>query len=109
MAYNEELASRIRVALGGHDGVVEKKMFGGIAFMLKGNMCVGVTGDDLMVRAGANGLDRALAQPHARPMDFTGRPMKGFVYVDSARTEKDDSLKQWVQRGVAFAGTLPPK
>ena len=109
MAYNEELALRIRVALGGHDGVVEQKMFGGLAFMLKGNMCVGVTGDDLMVRVGAGGLEDALAQPHARPMDFTGRPMKGFVYVDSAGTEKDDSLEQWVQRGAAFAGSLPAK
>ena len=109
MAYNEELALRIRVALGGNDGVVEKKMFGGIAFMLGGNMCCGVTGDDLMVRVGPDGLDDALVQPHARPMDFTGRPMKGFVYVGSAGTEKDDSLKQWVQRGVAFARTLPAK
>ena len=109
MAYNEELALRIRVALDGHDGVAEKKMFGGIAFMLDGNMCVGVTGDDLMVRVGPGGSDAALAQPHARPMDFTGRPMKGFVYVGSAGTEKDDSLTQWVQLGVAFARTLPAK
>ena len=109
MAYNEELALRIRAAMGSHEGVVERKMFGGIAFMLKGNMTVGVTGDDLMVRVGPNGLDDALSQPHARPMDFTGRPMKGFVYVDSAGTEKDESLKQWVQRGVAFAQSLPAK
>ena len=109
MAFNEELALRIRVALGGRDGVVEKKMFGGIAFMLSGNMCVGVTGDDLMVRVGPDGLEGALAQPHARPMDFTGRPMKGFVYVDTAGTENDDTLKQWIQRGVAFVQTLPSK
>ncbi|PKB63648.1 MAG: RNA methyltransferase [SAR202 cluster bacterium Io17-Chloro-G2] len=109
MAFNEELALRIRAALSGHDGVVEKKMFGGIAFMLQGNMCVGVTGCDLMVRVGPNGLDDAMAQPHARPMDFTGRPMKGFVYVEPAGTEKDDSLKRWVQRGVAFVASLPAK
>lgn len=109
MAYNEELAMRIRVALGGRDGVVEKKMFGGIAFMLSGNMCCGVTGDHLMVRVGPEGLDDAMAQPHARPMDFTGRPMKGFVYVGPLGTEQDDSLKRWVQRGVDFAGTLPVK
>ena len=109
MAYNEDLALRVQVALSGQDGVVEKRMFGGIAFMLKGNMCVGVTKDDLMVRVGPDGLDAALAQPHARPMDFTGRPMKGFVYVGPAGTEKDDPLNQWVQRGVAFAGTLPAK
>jgi len=109
MPYNEELALRIRAATGGHEGVVERKMFGGIAFMLKGNMSVGVTGDDLMVRVGPNGLDDELSQPHARPMDFTGRPMKGFVYVDSEGTEKDKSLKQWVQRGVDFAQSLPAK
>ena len=109
MAYNEELDLRIRVVLGGHQGVVEKKMFGGMAFMLSGNMCVGVTGDDLMVRVGPDGLEDALAQPHARPMDFTGRPMKGFVYVDSPGTETEDSLEKWVQRGVAFARTLPSK
>ena len=109
MAYNEDLALRIRVALGGYDGVVERKMFGGIAFMLSGNMCCGVTGGDLMVRVGPDGLDGALAQPHTRPMDFTGRPMKGYVYVGPAGTEKDESLKQWVQRGAAFAGSLPAK
>ena len=109
MAYNEELALRIRVARGCRDGVVERKMFGGIAFMLSGNMCCGVTGDDLMVRVGPDGLNGALAQPHSRPMDFTGRPMKGFVYVGAAGTEEDDSLRQWVQRGVAFAGSLPAK
>ena len=109
MAYNGELALRIRVTLDGRDGVTEIKMFGGIAFMLKGNMCCGVIGGDLMVRVGADGLDGALAQPHSRPMDFTGRPMKGFVYVGAAGTEEDDSLRQWVQRGVAFAGSLPAK
>ena len=109
MSYNEELALRIRVALDGQERVVERKMFGGIAFMLSGNMCVGVTGDDLMVRVGPDGLDDAMAQPHARPMDFTGRPMKGFVYVGPLGTEHDDPLKQWIQRGVAYAETLPAK
>ena len=109
MPFNEDLALHIRAALGSRDGVVERKMFGGIAFMLSGNMCVGVTGDDLMVRVGPGGLDDAMAQPHARPMDFTGRPMKGFVYVAPAGTAKDDSLKQWVQRGIDFAGSLPAK
>jgi TfoX/Sxy family transcriptional regulator of competence genes len=70
MPFNEDLALRIRAALGSRDGFVERKMFGGIAFMLSGNMCVGVTGDDLMVRVGPGGLDDAMAQPHARPMDF---------------------------------------
>lgn len=83
-------------------------MFAGIAFMLQGNMCCGVTNDDLMVRVGADALEGALAQPYARPMDFTGRPMKGCVFVDAAALG-DRDLKRWVQRGVTFAGSLPAK
>ncbi|MEE3005616.1 MAG: TfoX/Sxy family protein [Chloroflexota bacterium] len=83
-------------------------MFGGIVLMLHGNMCCGVTNDDLMVRVGADALEDALAQPYARPMDFTGRPMKGFVFVDAAALG-DRDLKRWVQRGVTFAGSLPAK
>jgi hypothetical protein len=78
MAYDEKLAQRVRQALSGQDGIVEKKMFGGLAFMLHGNMSVGVEKDRLMVRVGPDRYDEALARPHARPMDFTGRPMKGF-------------------------------
>lgn len=81
-------------------------MFGGIAFMLQGNMRFSVTNDDLMVRVGAEALEGALAQPYARPMDFTGRPMKGFVVVDAAALG-DRDLKRRVQRGVTFAGSLP--
>ncbi len=76
--------------------------------MLQGNMCCGVTNDDLMVWVGADALEDALAQPYARPMDFTGRPMKGFVFVDAAALG-DRDLKRWVQRGVTFAGSLPAK
>ncbi len=76
--------------------------------MLQGNMCCGVTNDDLMVRVGADALEDALARPYARPMDFTGRPMKGFVFVDAAALG-DRDLKRWVQRGVTFAGSLPAK
>lgn len=76
--------------------------------MLQGNMCCGVTNDDLMARVGADALEDALAQPYARPMDFTGRPMKGFVFVDAAALG-DRDLKRWVQRGVTFAGSLPAK
>ena len=79
MAYNAEIADRVLKMMVGREGLTERKMFGGIAFMLNGNMCCGVTNDDLMVRVGADGLEDALDQPHARPMDFTGRPMKGFV------------------------------
>ncbi len=76
--------------------------------ILHGNMCCGVTNDDLMVRVGADALEDALAQSYARPMDFTGRPMKGFVFVDAAALG-DRDLKRWVQRGVTFAGSLPAK
>ena len=77
MAFNAEIADRVLKVLEGREGLTERKMFGGIAFMLNGNMCCGATNDDLMVRVGADGLEDALDQPHARPMDFTGRPMKG--------------------------------
>jgi TfoX/Sxy family transcriptional regulator of competence genes len=108
MPYNPEIAQRVQKALEGQDGLTERKMFGGIAFMLRGNMCCGVTNDDLMVRVGAEALEDALVQPYARPMDFTGRPMKGFVFVDAAALG-DRDLKRWVQRGVTFAGSLPAK
>ena len=82
MGYDERLAERVRAVLADLDGVREQKMFGGLAFMVRDKMCVGVTNDDLMVRLGVDGHDAALKRPHARPMDFTGRPMKGFVFVE---------------------------
>ena len=108
MAYNAEIADRVLKMMVGREGLTERKMFGGIAFMLNGNMCFGVTNDDLMVRVGADGLEDALAQPPARPMDFTGRPMKGFVFVDAGAVG-DRVLRQWIQRGVTFAESLPAK
>ena len=109
MAYDSKLADRVRMALESHLGLTERKMFGGIAFMLNGNMCCGVINDDLMVRVGAEGLEDALARPHARPMDFTGRPMKGFVFVGPEGTVGESTVEEWVLRGVAFAGSLPAK
>ena len=114
MAYDERLAGRVRRALEARakapDGVaVERKMFGGIAFMVRGHMCVGVTGDDLMVRVGPDAHAEALMLPHARPMDFTGRPMRGFVYVDTAGVESAAHLAAWVERSLAFVETLAPK
>jgi TfoX/Sxy family transcriptional regulator of competence genes len=108
MAYNAEIADRVLKMMVGREGLTERKMFGGIAFMLNGNMCFGVTNDDLMVRLGADGLEDALDPPHARPMDFTGRPMKGFVFVDAGAVG-DRVLRQWIQRGVTFAESLPAK
>ena len=109
MAYDEELAERIRRALAGRQGVSEKKMFGGIAFMLRGYMCCGIVGDELMVRVGPGRFQEALAEPHARPMDFTGRPMRGMVYVTPEGCRTDEALKRWVEQGLNFAATLPAK
>lgn len=109
MAYDNELANRIRGILDGHMGIAEKGMFGGLAFMLNGNMCVGVVKADLMVRVGADDYDAALAHEGARPMDFTGRPLRGFVFVSGEAVATDGSLAEWVGRGLAFAASLPAK
>ena len=103
MAYDERLADRIRVMLRGRDDVVERKMFGGIAFMVAGRMACGVIRDDLMVKVGADEHDDALAQPHTRPMAFTGRPMKGMVYVEPSGIESEADLARWVDRAVRVA------
>ena len=108
MAYDEKLAARVRKALAGEADLTERKMFGGLSFMLNGNMCCGVVAGDLMVRVGPDAYGNALQQRGARPMDFTGRPMKGMVYVGPADCE-GRALKTWLQRGVAFASSLPGK
>lgn len=108
MAYDEGVAQRLRETLGDED-VVEKKMFGGVAFMHRGNMCCGVVGEELMVRVGADAYEAALAEPHARAMDFTGRPMRGMIYVGSEGFESDEDLDAWVRRGTDFTRTLPRK
>ena len=109
MAFDEELASRTRAALGHVRGVTEIRMFGGLCFTVHGNMAVGVTGDDLMVRLAPEEGEAALTQPGVRPMDFTGKPMKGFVFVGADMLKTDRTLRGWVDRGVAFASSLPPK
>jgi len=109
VAYSEALADRIRDVLAGREGVTERKMFGGIAFLVGGNMAVGVTDEDLMVRLDPADAERALAEEHVRPMDFTGRPLKGFVYVAPAGVEDDASLAEWVDAGADHAASLPPK
>jgi TfoX/Sxy family transcriptional regulator of competence genes len=103
MAYDEALAQRIREQLADRDDIVERKMFGGLAFMIAGKMACGVVHDDLMVRVGPDAHDETVAQPHARPMDFTGRPMRGFLYVAPAGVASDEDLSRWVGRGVDFA------
>jgi TfoX/Sxy family transcriptional regulator of competence genes len=109
MAYDEGLAARVRDILDGVAGLAEKRMFGGLAFMVGGNMCCGVVGDELMVRVGPDAHDDALTQAHARPMDFTGRPMKGMVYVAPAGLKTAKALSAWVKRGLTFARSLPKK
>jgi TfoX/Sxy family transcriptional regulator of competence genes len=109
MAYDEALASRVRETLGDNPEISERQMFGGIAFMLSGNMAVGVSKDDLMVRIDPDDQDEALAQPSVRVFDMTGRPMKGWILVAPEATEDDADLQRWVEAGLDFAGSLPPK
>ena len=109
MAFDEWLADRVREALAARAEFSERKMFGGIAFMAGGNMAVGVIGEDLMVRLDPVDAKKALTEPHVRPMDFTGKPMKGMVYVDPQGTEADNDLSAWVEAGADFAASLPPK
>jgi TfoX/Sxy family transcriptional regulator of competence genes len=109
MAFDEALADRIRDVLAPRPELSERKMFGGLAFMLAGNMAVGVIGEDLMVRLAPEDADRALAEPHTRPMDFTGKPAKNMVYVDPEGTASDEELAKWVEAGADYAMSLPPK
>ncbi|MEK6721413.1 MAG: TfoX/Sxy family protein [Chloroflexota bacterium] len=109
MAYDEVLAERIRVILGPRDDVREQKMFGGIAFMVRGHMACGVIRDELMIRIAADEHDAALAEPHVRVMDFSHRTMLGFLYVGADGIGTDDGLGAWVGRAVAFAESKPPK
>ncbi|MET7575048.1 TfoX/Sxy family protein [Streptomyces sp. NPDC005492] len=109
MAYDEGLAERVRARLGTDPDITEKRMFGGIAFLHRGNMAVGVTGDDLMVRVGADATDEALARPGARIFDMTGRPMRGWVVVAGSAAAQDEVLGRWIEEGHAFAASLPAK
>ena len=109
MAYNEDLAERVRDLLSARSDVSERKMFGGIAFMIAGNMACGVLGEDLIVRLGDDEGEKALAEEGVRPFDFTGRPMKNIVYVSPGRTGEDGDLADWVEAGADYAASLPPK
>ncbi|WP_327255847.1 TfoX/Sxy family protein [Streptomyces sp. NBC_01244] len=109
MAYDEGLAERIREQLGERTGLTEKRMFGGLSFLLDGNMTVGVVGDELIARVGSDHTAQAVARPEARPMDFTGRPMRGWVTVSGPTLAEDAVLEHWIKTALAFAGTLPPE
>ena len=104
MAYDEGLADHVREALAGRAGFSERKMFGGIGFMLNGNMAVGVHGDELIVRVAPDRTDDALAQPHTRRFEMTGRPMKGWLLVSSHA-----DIDAWIAEGAEYAASLPPK
>jgi TfoX/Sxy family transcriptional regulator of competence genes len=109
MAYDEGLAERIRTILDGERGVSEKKMFGGVAFLLDGKMFVGIVKQDLMVRVGPERHAASLARRHVRAMDFTGKPMTGYVYVAPDGISEDDELERWVHAGADFVRTMTAK
>jgi hypothetical protein len=109
MAYSQSLADRVRRALGGRRDVAEKKMFGGVGFLLGGNLLVCVWQTSLIVRLGAEAYDAALREPHVREFDVTGRPMRGWVMVEPDGLDADDALAAWIDRAFTFVTTLPPK
>ena len=106
MAYDQGLAERLRALCEQRRGVTEKAMFGGVAFLLEGKMFVGIVKDELMVRVGKDAHDEALARPHARTMDFTGRPMRGYVFVSPPGFAEDRDLARWFERALAHVATL---
>jgi TfoX/Sxy family transcriptional regulator of competence genes len=109
MSYNQSLAQRIRDELSQIPGLQEKKMFGGVAFLVQGNLACGVNGEELIVRVGPKRHAEALSQPHTRPFDMTGRPMSGWIMVAPQGYEAESDLRDWVRQGVEFARTLPAK
>jgi TfoX/Sxy family transcriptional regulator of competence genes len=106
MAHDDKLAERIRMAIGPRGDVSEKKMFGGLAFLLDGKMFCGIVKNDLMVRVGPDYYETALEGAHVRPMDFTGKPMTGYVFVGLQAARTETAVKRWVDRGIAFVATL---
>lgn len=109
MPYDDGLAHRIRTILQKRVEVDEREMFGGVGYMLNGNLVCGVQGDALIARVGPDAYETALEKPHAREMDFTGTPMRGFVFVDPAGTASKEALEAWVDRCLDFVNTLPEK
>ena len=109
MAYDERLAKRVRALLKGPRALVEKKMFGGLAYLSNGKMVAGILKNDLVVRVGPDATDRALREPHTRPMDFTGKPMKGYVFVGPGGVKTAPQLREWLTKGLNFVAGLPPR
>jgi len=109
MAYDEGLVYRLREITADQPDMTEKKMFGGLCFLILGNMCLGIVGEELMVRIGPDAYQECLSLPHAREMDFTGKALKGLIYVATDGFDADEDLRAWVKRGVDFASSLPAK
>jgi TfoX/Sxy family transcriptional regulator of competence genes len=109
MAFDERVAGRVREAMASRAAAEEKRMFGGIAFMVEGHMCVGVNDQDLMLRVGPEAAEEALGKTGARRMDFTGRPLKGYLYVSPDGYDDEADLGSWLDMALAFVRTLPPK
>jgi TfoX/Sxy family transcriptional regulator of competence genes len=110
MAYDEDLADRVRELISAEAGLTEQKMFGGLAFLINGNMSVGISGQGgLMVRVDPEATDALVAKPHARPFEMRGRPMRGWMRVDAEGVRTKRQLEPWVRRGVAYARSLPAK
>lgn len=109
MAYNEKLAERMREILKNRSDVLEKKLFGGIGFMVNGNMACGVNKQDLILRLSESESENAMQQPHVRIFDMTGRPMKGWVLISADGYKSDTALRNWIEQGMEFAKSLPPK
>lgn len=109
MAYDIALAERIAALLKGRRGIEQKRMFGGVCLLLRGNMCCGVAGNRLMVRVGPPQYEAALQKPHAKPMDLTGRPLRGFIFVQPAGLRTRQALQRWLLLGLRYAASLPVK
>jgi TfoX/Sxy family transcriptional regulator of competence genes len=109
MAYNQRLASRVRGILKGRKQITEKEQFGGIGFLVRGNMACGVLGEDLLVRVGPAGHEAAIANRHARPFALTGKPSRGWVLVEPSGLRTEPGLRRWVELGLRFAQSLPSK
>ena len=109
MAFDDQLANRVRNVLSAVPDVSERRMFGGLAFFVDGQMACGIVGNDLMLRLGEAGAEAALARPHVRPMDFTGRPMRTMVYIAAEGIVADPALKRWVEHAIEYVRSLPPK
>ena len=109
MSFDPDAAARVRRFLSGRDDVVEKKMVGGLSFLVNGNMCCGIAGPALMIRVGADSREQALLEPHVRPMLFGDRVLSGFICVEPAGYAADDALARWLGRGLDFVAGLPAK